>query len=295
MKRLFIIVAIAAVSCAVACVPPPMASQPDREQTLDQTNNANEGDSTTTPDDNNQPTDGSENNTLIEGDSLPKSYCYIEYPHPSLLPEISLDIRPEYIASGEHTLTSENFMLRIVTTGWHDFSASDSDIDDVMKMQTEWDGEHQELIKKVENLILQHSPNGSKHWGCYTRPQYMYTTLNNMTITCEQVVWGCEPGTDLTDKFYLYHVEPALLLTYPAGELTGMLTGGGEDADWLSLLSQSLVPQGIIVAPKEPFEEQCELPRFWFTFDFGGDIVITTTHAYQYFNKDSSTDDWITI
>lgn len=275
MKRIVITTLITTL-CMLACESKPEFKDPEKEQISTE---KTKGDNNSTPQDDqasNEITDDSYG--TIEVDSLPLSPWYIYKPHNELF---NISIQVMKIGGDSY---NENFckykpdefeILFLINT---DFDRETKEAEKVF--QDEWSKGNIELINKIQSTLKEYGPNGSIHAAHYSAPQYAFAPTN-ITISCDQVLWGVEAGGNLLEKFYVYNSQPSQMVSYPDGEYLGDIMEQKENS--IEMLAKSMIPQTFTLRPIAPFEEKPEQVCLEISLDLGGGLSVDKTGKVQFY------------
>ncbi len=158
------------------------------------------------------------------------------------------------------------------------FSNKRSNVDeDIVEKQTRFEKKHPELFEIVEAKMESRIPNSTKYWVSYSMPQYVYAPLKSLEITCNQTVWGVEPGGNIVDKFCVEEIAPAFLFSYPRGKYRGDLRENSKY--YLDNLSSCLTPHVIQLHPLAPYEENLSKDVVTFT------VRVVLGKSYEFVGK----------
>lgn len=120
--------------------------------------------------------------------------------------------------------------------------------------------------REREELIRRYGENSLVLFGTTpTTVQFYYGQIEELVLTADQTLWGVESGGNLIDKFKLVLTRPNLLISYEDGSLLANTYFNDKSEDFMPYLSKSLIPAQMSFKMIEPFEERPE--RVWFTME----------------------------
>ncbi len=292
MKRIFIIAAMAAMFCMVACAPQPEVSAPEVEQNI-------EGDETTKVEgeDNSQST----NEGTASGDSadavepeepVTNGDDLCDEAPPARPYVLVLDQDPYMFATWKTLNTSKKSPENV---GWViAFNSRRKDLDGWRADYDAWSKEHSEVMTNIQNEMVKHSYDGSIYFNAPYEIHYVNGRITNLEITADQTLWGVEPGGNLMDMWEVYSAVSPMLFSYPNGEyvgdlydLTGRLDWYNEDfpevVDWRTELMQCYAPSRIYFKMGEKvFEEKPDVVFYTVKVTFNNEITFECIFGVRY-------------
>ena len=293
MKRLFIIAAMAAMFCMVACAPQPEVSAPLLEQGAD-------GDETTKTESENT----SQSNNVASGDSaevvepeIPSDDVCDDIPPDE--PYIQLFDQETYLFASycfpNGDVNYSSFEMTPENVGWGIliYSTSGGDYKRWMAKHDAWNKEHSEVLTKMQTEMVKHSYSGGIYWGNACDPHYVNGRITNLEITANQTLWGIEPGGNLIGMWEVASAQSPLLFSYPDGDYVGDIFNivskcnwyneEFPEVDWRTELSQCYAPRLIhFKIGEKVFEEQPELVTYTVKVTFNDEITFERKFSVKY-------------
>lgn len=274
MKRFFIIAAMAAMFCVVACAPQPEVSAPEVEQSAD-------GDEATKVESNNEKDSGestestesteSNDNNGMEGMPTP--------PVPFIMQpaDVRIYVYPYIGNEGGSSIskyTPSNLRFEFRSIYDHNENSEDIVNEPGAFTQSKWCIENANKVESIEEIIKEIDPEKYDSYinifGFFadSYPIYVYTSLIDIEITADKTLWGVEAGQNLADKFYVDSCDIDILFSYPDCEYIGLLTEKTEP--WYEVLGQCMLPSCMTLKPIKPFDEIHDKVNFTFAGSFIG-------------------------
>lgn len=231
MKRLFIIAAMAAMFCMVACAPQPEVSAPGLEQSAD-------GDDTTKTEGENN----SQSNNVASGDNTeavePDNSDDFCDELPPDKPYIQLFDQETYLLATScfpnGTADYSSFEKTPENVGWGISieTKSAGDYDSWMAKHDAWNKDHSEVLTKMQTEMVKHSYSGGIYWGNACDYHYVNARITNLEITADQTLWGIKPGGNLIEKWEVASAQSPIMFSYPDGEYVGDIYDISSRCDW---------------------------------------------------------------
>lgn len=178
--------------------------------------------------------------------------------------------------------TPENMSLTI------SFLINDSRTNDELANQQVCEGRN---IAAIQKEVAKHTDNGSIYWNPPWVSQYINARITSIEISCNNTLWGIEPGKNLIDKFVLWVSSPPMMFHYPDGQYMGNIgeilnpnhnKERGYKVDWKEVLDKCYAPDRICFVIYERFDEKPELVKYNIKLILNDNIVLSSSSTVQY-------------